>query len=253
VTTRRVIVCLDVKDGRVVKGVKFEGLRDVGDPVELAERAEADGADEVVFLDVSATNEGRATMLEVARRTAERLFIPLTIGGGIGSVDDVTRALRSGADKVGLNSAIVARPALITEAAEAVGAQCVVASIDARREGAGWRVFTHGGKRATSLDALAWAKECVRLGAGEVLLTSIDRDGARTGYDLELTRAVADAVDVPVIASGGAGCGAHLVDAFTLGGAEAALVAGILHDGVTTLRVLKDELRAAGLQVRSGP
>jgi cyclase len=253
VTTRRVIVCLDVKDGRVVKGVKFEGLRDVGDPVELAERAEADGADEVVFLDVSATNEGRATMLDVARRTAERLFIPLTIGGGIGSVDDVTRALRSGADKVGLNSAIVARPALITQAAEAVGAQCVVASIDAKRDGAGWRVFTHGGKRATALDALAWAKECVRLGAGEVLLTSIDRDGARTGYDLELTRAVADAVDVPVIASGGAGRGAHLVDAFKLGGAEAALVAGILHDGVTTIRVLKDELRAAGLQVRSGP
>lgn len=249
-STRRLVVCLDVKDGRVVKGVRFEGLREVGDPVALAERAEADGADEVVFLDVSASAEGRATLLEVARRTAERLFIPLTIGGGIGSVADVTAALRAGADKVSLNSSIVARPALLTEAAEAVGAQCVVASIDARREEGGWRVYTHGGQRPTSLEAVAWARECARLGAGEVLLTSIDRDGARSGYDLALTRAVADAVGVPVIASGGAGTGAHLVEAFTAGGAEAALVAGILHDGVTTIAALKDELRAAGLEVR---
>ena len=252
-TTRRVIVCLDMKGGRVVKGVQFEGLRDVGDPVELAQRAEAEGADEVVFLDVSASAEERAPLLDVARRTAERLFIPLTIGGGIGSVGDITRALRAGADKVSLNSAIVARPELMTEGAAAVGAQCVVASIDAKRDGDfGWRVYTHGGKRPTSLEAVAWAKECVRRGAGEILLTSIDRDGARTGYDLQLTRAVADVVDVPVIASGGAGDASHLVDAFVKGGAEAALVAGILHDGVTTVGSLKAGLRAAGLEVRGG-
>lgn len=249
-TTRRVVVCLDVKGGRVVKGVQFEGLRDVGDPVELATRSEAEGADEVVFLDVSASAEERAPLLELARRTAECLFIPLTVGGGIGSVDDVTAALRAGADKVALNSAIVRRPALIDEAARVVGAQCVVASIDAKRDGAGWRVYTHGGRRPTELDALAWAKECAQRGAGEILLTSIDRDGARTGYDLELTRAVADAVDVPVIASGGAGSAQHLVDAFTQGQAEAALVAGMVHDGSTTVAALKQALRAAGLDVR---
>ena len=251
-TTRRVIVCLDTKGGRVVKGVRFEGLRDVGDPVELAARAEAEGADEVVFLDVSASAEERAPLLDVARRTAERLFIPLTIGGGLASVEDVTAALRAGADKVSLNSAIVKRPALITEAAEAVGSQCVVASIDARRDGAGWRVCTHGGRRPTELEAVAWAKECVRRGAGEVLLTSIDRDGMRGGYDLELTRAVADAVPVPVIASGGAGEARHLVEAFSEGHAEAALVAGILHDGVTTVGALKRAMAAAGLDVRGG-
>lgn len=249
-TTRRVVVCLDVKGGRVVKGVQFEGLRDVGDPVELATRSEAEGADEVVFLDVSASAEERAPLLELARRTAECLFIPLTVGGGIGSVDDVTAALHAGADKVALNSAIVRRPALIDEAARVVGAQCVVASIDAKRDGAGWRVYTHGGRRPTELDALAWAKECAQRGAGEILLTSIDRDGARTGYDLELTRAVADAVDVPVIASGGAGSAQHLVDAFTQGQAEAALVAGMVHDGSTTVAALKQALRAAGLDVR---
>jgi cyclase len=249
-TTRRVVVCLDVKGGRVVKGVQFEGLRDVGDPVELATRAEAAGADELVFLDISASVEERAPMLDVAKRTAECLFIPLTLGGGIGSVGDVTAALRAGADKVGLNSAIVARPELLGEAAAVVGAQCVVASIDAKREGNMWRVYTHGGCRATSLDAVEWAKECARRGAGELLITSIDRDGARTGYDLELTRAISDAVDVPVIASGGAGNAAHVVDAFVVGGAEAALVAGMLHDGTTTVGVLKDALRHAGLEVR---
>jgi len=254
VTTRRVIVCLDMKGGRVVKGIQFEGLRDVGDPVALAQRAEAEGADEVVFLDVSASAEERAPLLEVAKRTAECLFIPLTIGGGIGSVGDITRALRAGADKVSLNSAIVARPELMTEGAAAVGAQCIVASIDAKRDGDfGWRVYTHGGKRPTSLEAVAWARECVRRGAGEILLTSIDRDGARTGYDLALTRAVAEAVDVPVIASGGAGDASHLVEAFVQGKAEAALVAGILHDGVTTVRSLKAGLRKAGLDVRGAP
>lgn len=248
-TTKRFIVCLDVKGGRVVKGVQFEGLRDVGDPVELAQRAERDGADEVVFLDVSATAEERAPLLEVARATASKLFIPLTIGGGLSSVDDVTRALRAGADKVSLNSSIVARPELISEVAAVVGAQCVVASIDAKKEGNDWVVYTHGGKRRTSLEARAWAVRCAQLGAGEILLTSIDRDGARTGYDLELTRAVAESVAVPVIASGGAGRASHLADAFRVG-ADAALVAGILHDGVTTLASLKAGVAAEGFDVR---
>ncbi|MBK7865479.1 MAG: imidazole glycerol phosphate synthase subunit HisF [Archangiaceae bacterium] len=249
-TTRRVVVCLDMKGGRVVKGVKFEGLRDVGDPVELAARYEAEGADEIVFLDVSASSEERKPLLDVARRTAERLFIPLTIGGGIDSVDALTAALRAGADKVSMNSSIVKRPELLTEAAAVAGAQCVVASIDAKREGGGFRVYTHGGKRPTDLDAVAWAKRCVALGAGEILITSIDRDGARTGYDLELTRAVADAVGVPVIASGGAGQASHLADAFEKGHADAALLAGILHDGHTTVRALKAELGKAGVDVR---
>ena len=194
--TRRVIVCLDVKGARVVKGVQFESLRDVGDPMALAERYELEGADEVVFLDISASAEERATLLEVARRTAERLFVPLTVGGGVRGVDDVGRALRAGADKVSLNTAAVERPAILTESAERFGAQCVVASIDARREGAGWRVYTRGGRTPTELDAVEWARQCVRLGAGEILLTSIDRDGARSGYELELKLAVACSVVV---------------------------------------------------------
>ena len=249
-TTRRLVVCLDMKGGRVVKGVSFEGLRDVGDPVELARRYEQEGADELVFLDVSASEEERATLWDVATRTAEQVFIPLTIGGGIGSLEDMNRALRAGADKVALNSAAVKDPSIITSCARAVGSQCVVVSIDAKREGDGWRVFTHGGKRATGLDAVAWAKQAVALGAGEVLITSIDRDGQRGGYDLELTRAIADAVDVPVIASGGAGNAQHLVDAFVEGHAEAALLAGILHDGTTTVGALKAGLSSSGLDVR---
>jgi cyclase len=233
-----------------VKGVSFEGLRDVGDPVELARRYEREGADELVFLDVSASEEERATLWGVATRTAEQVFIPLTIGGGIGSLEDMKRALRAGADKVALNSAAVREPSVITTCAGAVGSQCVVVSIDAKRDGDGWHVFTHGGKRATGLDAVAWAKRAVALGAGEVLITSIDRDGQRGGYDLELTRAIADAVDVPVIASGGAGTAQHLVDAFVEGRAEAALVAGVLHDGTTTVGALKDGLARAGLDVR---
>ena len=249
--TRRLIVCLDVKGSRVVKGVQFEGLRDVGDPVALSERYEREGADEIVFLDISASAEERATLLDVARRTAERLFVPLTIGGGIRSADDVARALRAGADKVSLNSIAVTRPETLTEAAERFGAQCVVASIDAKRDVEGrWRVWTKGGREATSLEAVAWAQECVARGAGEILLTSIDRDGARVGYDLALTRAVADAVDVPVIASGGAGAPSHLVDAIRDGHADAVLVAGILHDGVTTVRELKASMVAAGITVR---
>jgi cyclase len=251
VLTRRLIVCLDVKGGRVVKGVNFVGLRDVGDPVALATRYEAEGADEITFLDISASAEDRATLLDVARRTAERLFIPLTIGGGVRTADDVGRALRAGADKVSLNSAMVADPTVLTACAERFGAQCVVASIDARLDDDGaWRVWTHGGRTKTSLEAVAWAQECVERGAGEVLLTSIDRDGARTGYDLPLMRAVSSTVSAPVIASGGAGNATHIVDVLADGHADAALVAGILHDNVTTVGALKDAMRASGLVVR---
>lgn len=248
--TRRLIVCLDVDRGRVVKGTQFVGLRDVGDPVELAMHYETEGADEIVFLDITATHEGRATTLDLARRTAERLFIPLTIGGGIDSVESMSAALRAGADKVGVNSAAVRRPSLISDGAERFGSQCIVASIDAKRDGDRWRVYVAGGRTPTGLDAVEWAVECARLGAGEILLTSIDRDGARTGYDLELTRTIAEAVSVPVIASGGAGTAAHVRDAIAEGGADAALVAGILHDGTTTVRALKDAMRAANLSIR---
>jgi cyclase len=249
--TRRVIVCLDVKGGRVVKGVNFVGLRDVGDPVALSERYEAEGADEITFLDISASAEERATLLDVARRTAERLFIPLTIGGGVRTADDVARALRAGADKVSLNSAAVTNPEVLTAAADRFGAQCVVASIDAKQNADGiYKVWVKGGREETPLEAVAWAQECVARGAGEILLTSIDRDGARTGYDLAITRAVADAVNVPVIASGGAGNAQHLVDGVTQGHADAVLVAGILHDGLTTVHDLKQVMRDAGLPVR---
>ncbi|MCU0627852.1 MAG: imidazole glycerol phosphate synthase subunit HisF [Gemmatimonadaceae bacterium] len=249
--TNRLIVCLDVQGDRVVKGVQFVGLRDVGDPVALATRYEAEGADEIVFLDISASAEARATLLDVARRTAERLFVPLTIGGGVRTADDVARTLRAGADKVSLNSAAVARPEVLGECADRFGAQCVVASIDAKRDAEGtWKVWTHGGRTETGLEAVAWAQECVARGAGELLLTSIDRDGARTGYDLPLTRAVADAVPVPVIASGGAGAPSHVADAITEARADAALVAGILHDGLVTVTELKDAMRAAGVRVR---
>lgn len=248
--TRRLIVCLDVRDGRVVKGVNFEGLRDVGDPVALAERYEAEGADEITFLDISATHEARATLLDLARRTAERLFIPLTIGGGIRTVEDMALALRAGADKVSVNSAAVRTPEILTQGAERFGAQCVVASIDAKWDGTRYRVYTAGGRTPTELDAIVWAQECVARGAGEILLTSIDRDGRRDGYDLALTRAVAAAVPVPVIASGGAGDATHVCAAILEGGADAALVAGILHDGVTTVGELKTAMRRAMLPVR---
>lgn len=248
--TRRVIVCLDVQAGRVVKGTQFVHLRDVGDPVELATRYEREGADEIVFLDISASAEARRTLLDVARRTAEELFIPLTIGGGVRTVDDVGVTLRAGADKVSINSAAVARPEVLTEAAERFGSQCVVASIDAKRDGDVWRVFVKGGREPTELDAVAWARECVERGAGEILLTSIDRDGARTGYDLELTQAVACMVDVPVIASGGAGSAAHVREVLLDAAADAALLAGILHDGITTVGDVKNELRLSGIPVR---
>ena len=249
--TRRVVVCLDVMNGRVVKGTGFVNLRDVGDPVELATRYESEGADEIVFLDISASTEDRGTLLDVARRTAERLFVPLTIGGGVRSADDVGRALRAGADKVSINSAAVRRPDVLTEAAARFGAQCVVASIDAKRDGSSWYVYVKGGRERTELDAVEWAGECVRRGAGEVLLTSIDRDGARTGYDTELTRAVSAAVNVPVVASGGAGTAQHVCDVFEHGRADAALLAGILHDGLTTVRAVKVAMRTAHLPVRA--
>jgi cyclase len=247
---RRLIVCLDVDQGRVVKGTQFVGLRDVGDPVELATRYEAAGADEIVFLDITATHERRSTTLELARRAAERLFIPLTIGGGIDSVAAMSGALRAGADKVGVNSAAVRRPELITEGAERFGAQCIVASIDAKRDGNRWRVYVAGGRTPTELDAVEWAVRCAALGAGEILLTSIDRDGARNGYDLALTRAISESVTVPVIASGGAGNAEHVCAAILDGGADAALVAGILHDGSTTVGALKRAMRAANVLVR---
>ncbi len=247
---RRLIACLDVRKGRVVKGTAFVGLRDVGDPVELAARYEAQGADEICFLDISATPDERATALDIVRATAERLFIPLTLGGGIRGLEDVALALRAGADKVSINSAAVKRVELLTEASARFGAQCVVASVDARREGDRWKVWTHGGRRRTELDAVAWAVECARCGAGEILLTSVDADGSRQGYDLELTRTVAEAVDVPVIASGGAGSAAHLVDAVVRGKADALLLAGILHDGLATLGQLKLAMLDQGIAVR---
>lgn len=248
---RRLIVCLDVRDGRVAKGVRFESLRDVGDPVTLAARYEREGADEIVFLDIAATHEGRATMLDVVRRTAEQVFIPLTVGGGINSVGDVAAALRAGADKVSINSAAVARPELITEAANRFGSQCVVASIDARRTGETWEVFTRGGRQRTGRDAVAWAVECAERGAGEILLTSVDRDGTRDGYDCELTRAISRAVRIPVVASGGAGSAEHVRDVLRDAGADAALVAGILHDEVTSIRAIKEMMRTNGISVRS--
>jgi cyclase len=235
----------------VVKGTQFVGLRDVGDPVEMARRYEHEGADEIVFLDISASAEERGTLLDVARRTAEQLFVPLTIGGGVRSADDVGLALRSGADKVSINSAAVARPAVLTESAERFGSQCVVASIDARRDGERWRVYVKGGREPTPLDAVEWAADCVRRGAGEIQLTSIDRDGARTGYDVALTRAVADAVPVPVVASGGAGSAAHVCEVLLDARADAALLAGILHDGLTTVHAVKRAMRDEGIPVRA--
>jgi len=246
----RIIVCLDVDHGRVVKGVNFKGLRDVGDPVELARRYEEEGADEIVFLDVSASAEGRGTLLDTVRNTAEVLFIPLTVGGGVRTVSDMGELLRAGADKVSMNSAAVRTPDLLTEGARLFGSQCIVASVDAARDGSSWKVFTHGGRKGTDLDGVDWARRCAELGAGEILLTSMDRDGVRTGYDLELTRMVSDVVRVPVVASGGAGGPEHILEAFTRGNASAALLAGILHDGLTTVGKIKGALKEWGLNVR---
>lgn len=248
--TKRIIPCLDVKAGRVVKGVKFQNLADVGDPPALAERYEHEGADEIVFLDITATIEERKTMHEIARRTAERLFIPLTIGGGIRVYDDVKATLRAGADKVSLNTAAVQNPGVITETARDFGSQCVVVAIDTKREGGKHRVYTHAGSKPAGLDTLEWAKRAADLGAGEILLTSIDADGTTNGYDLEVTSAVAEAVPIPVIASGGCGSADHILDVLTKGKADAALAASIFHYGTTTVKAVKDHLRRKGLLIR---
>jgi cyclase len=254
VLKKRVIPCLDVHDGRVVKGVRFVNLRDAGDPVEAAQAYDAQGADELVFLDITASHEGRNTMLDVVRRTAEGIYMPLTVGGGVRSLDDIRTLLRAGAEKVSLNTAALARPALVAEAARAFGSQCIVVAIDAKRESspgpARWGVYTHGGRRAAGRDAVEWAVEVERLGAGEILLTSMDRDGTGDGYDLELTRAVSEAVSLPVIASGGAGSLDHLREALTAGKADAALVASLFHFGQHRVAEAKEFLRAAGVPVR---
>ncbi|MGE5486060.1 MAG: imidazole glycerol phosphate synthase subunit HisF [Ignavibacteriales bacterium] len=248
--SKRIIPCLDVKDGRVVKGVNFLGLRDAGDPVELARFYESEGADEIVYLDISATTEGRKTLVDLVSRTASEVFIPLTVGGGIGGVDDIRVLLKAGADKVSINTAAVADPSVISRAAERFGRQCVVVAIDARAAGGRWEVWTHGGGRNTGLDAVEWARRAASLGAGEVLLTSIDRDGTKEGFDLPLTSAVAEAVSVPVIASGGAGAEQHFLDVFAEAGADAALAASVFHYGEISIQALKRRLDNGGVPVR---
>jgi len=251
--TKRIIPCLDVDQGRVVKGVKFVGIRDAGDPAECARVYHQQGADELVFLDITASAEARPILLEVVRKTADEVFLPLTVGGGIRSVENARELLRAGADKVSLNTAAVQRPDLISEVAEAFGCQCVVLAIDARRRtGApGWEVTTHGGRQSTTLDALAWAREGVQRGAGEILLTSMDADGTKGGYDLELTRTISSAVGVPVIASGGAGKPRHFAEVLgEKGGADAALAASLFHFGELTVPQVKDYLRGQGIPVR---
>ena len=247
---KRVIPCLDVKDGRVVKGVRFLHLRDAGDPVAAAQAYDQQGADELVFLDITASHEGRAIMLDVVRRTAEGVYMPLTVGGGIRGVDDIRSLLRAGADKLSLNTAVLERPALVREAAERFGSQCIVVAIDAKRENGQWGVYSHGGRRPAGRDALAWAQEAEQLGAGEILLTSMDRDGTKDGYDLALTRAVAEAVSIPVIASGGVGVLAHLYEGLTQGKADAVLAASIFHFGPYTVREAKAYLKDQGVPVR---
>jgi cyclase len=249
----RVIPCLDVKDGRVVKGVNFVDLRDAGDPVEAAIAYDAAGADELTFLDINATHENRGTMMDVVRRTAEACFMPLTVGGGVRTVDDIKTLLRAGADKVSINSAAVANRQFVKEAAEKFGEQCIVAAIDAKRAGSRWEIFTHGGRKSTGIDAIEFAQEVVSLGAGEILLTSMDRDGTRSGFDIELTRAIADSVGVPVIASGGVGNLDHLVEGIRNGHATAVLAASIFHFGEFTIREAKDHMVRAGLPMRLDP
>lgn len=248
----RVIPCLDVADGRVVKGVNFVDLKDAGDPVEQAQAYDAAGADELCFLDISASHEGRGTLLDIVRRTAEVCFMPVTVGGGVRSVEDARALLLAGADKVAVNSAAVARPELMAEIADRMGSQCAVASVDARRVEEGrWEIFTHGGRKPTGIDAVEYAIKVADLGAGELLVTSMDGDGTQAGYDLELTRAIADAVSVPVIASGGVGNLQHLVEGVTKGGASAVLAASIFHFGQHTIAESHAALRAAGLPARS--
>jgi len=250
VLAKRVIPCLDVKDGRVVKGVRFLNLKDAGDPVAAALAYDAQGADELVFLDITASHEGRAIMLDVVRRTAEGIYMPLTVGGGVRGIDDIRMLLRAGADKVSLNTAALGRPEVVRDAAERFGSQCIVVAIDAKRENGRWGVYTHGGRRPAGRDAVEWAQEAERLGAGEILLTSMDRDGTQDGYDLELTQAVSLAVSVPVIASGGAGMLEHLLAGLTAGKADAVLAASIFHFGEYTIRQAKAYLSDRGVPVR---
>jgi cyclase len=249
--TKRIIPCLDVKDGRVVKGTNFVSLRDAGDPVELAAFYDRELADELVFLDITASSDGRDTMLDVVERTAAEVFIPFTVGGGIRNMDDIRRLLMAGADKVSLNTAAVQNPELIAEGAKRFGRQCIVLAVDARRVGDNrWEVYIHGGRTATGINVLDWVKHGTALGAGEILLTSMDGDGTKDGYDLGLTKAVSDAVNVPVIASGGAGCLAHFADALTTGSADAVLAASVFHYGQFSIREVKEYLRKNGLEVR---
>jgi len=252
-TSVRLIPCLDIKNGRVVKGINFVGLRDAGDPVELAKFYDAEGADELVFLDITASSDGRAPVIELAERVAEQVFIPFTVGGGLRTVEDIRGALLAGADKISLNTAAIQNPDLVTQASNQFGAQCIVTAIDARRRRngeEGWEVYIHGGRTPTGLDVVEWAKETVRRGSGEILLTSMDGDGTLAGYDLALTRAVSEAVNVPVIASGGAGIPRHLVEAVEQGKADAVLLATIVHDGVYRIRDLKETMAASGLPMR---
>lgn len=249
-TVARIIPCLDVTDGRVVKGVNFVELRDAGDPVELASRYDAAGADEVVFLDITASSDNRRTMIDVVESAADRLFIPLTVGGGIRTVEDARAMLRAGADKVSVNTAAVQRPELIAEIASEFGNQCVVCAIDAKRDGDAWQVYLHGGRTPTGIDVRQWARDAVARGAGEILLTSMDRDGTREGFDLALTRTVVDAVAVPVIASGGVGTLDHLADGIVVGGADAVLAASIFHFGEFTVAQAKEHFARRGIDVR---
>lgn len=249
---KRIIPCLDVTGGRVVKGVNFVELRDAGDPVEIAARYNDQGADELTFLDITATSDGRDLILHIIEAVASQVFIPLTVGGGVRTVDDVRRLLNAGADKVSFNSAAVANPQVIRDASDKYGAQCIVVAIDAKqREGGGWDVYTHGGRKNTGLDAVAWAKQMAEHGAGEILLTSMDRDGTKIGFDLELTRAVSDAVPVPVIASGGVGALEHLSEGIRIGGADAVLAASIFHYGTFTVAQAKALMARDGIPVRS--
>jgi len=251
VLAKRIIPCLDVKEGRVVKGVGFVNLKDAGDPVEAARAYDAEGADELCFLDILASHEERKIFIDVVSRTAEQVFMPLTVGGGVRTLDDIRDLLRAGADKVSINTAAVQRPEFVKEAAERFGTQCIVVAIDAKRSGSGWEVFTHGGRKPTGLDAIDWARTMASFGAGEILLTSMDRDGTKEGYDLALTAAISGAVAIPVIASGGAGTLEHLYEAFAQGKADAVLAASIFHYRQHTIREAKDYLRARGVPVRA--
>ncbi len=248
---RRIIPCLDVKEGRVVKGVGFVNLKDAGDPVEAARAYDAEGADELCFLDILASHEERKIFIDVVSRTAEQVFMPLTVGGGVRALDDIRDLLRAGADKVSINTAAVQRPEFVQEAAERFGTQCIVVAIDAKRAGDRWDVFTHGGRKSADLDAVEWARKMASFGAGEILLTSMDRDGTKEGYDLALTAAIAAAVEIPVIASGGAGTLEHLYEGFAKGRADAVLAASIFHYRQHTLREARDYLRSRGIPVRN--